>query len=275
MEKTSLDLEFIKDIENQEAHYWSEYYTCCTNANNGASSVLLKIIEGTTCCAVPGSDTLAFNRCLGIGLDYPITQNQLNKIIDFYESAGIKRFMIQVSPAAQPVTYNEMLLQSGFYLHNNWVKWYKKIEGKVPFPETNYKTELLDLEEVDLFDKIIYEAFQFDGEPHLLMSQTYKRPGWHHYLAKDNGKPVAAASLFTWGRYASLAIAGTAPHARGKGAQSALIARRINDALDADCEYVIVETSEDKPDKPSASNRNMKRFGFETAYLRPNYVYQL
>ena len=41
------------------------------------------------------------------------------------------------------------------------------------------------------------------------------------------------------------------------------------------CKYIVVETVEDKPDKPSASNRNMKRFGFELTYLRQNYIYYL
>jgi len=47
----------------------------------------------------------------------------------------------------------------------------------------------------------------------------------------------------------------------------------MNDALTAGCKYVVEETAEDKPDKPSASNRNMYRFGFKLAYTRPNYIY--
>jgi hypothetical protein len=36
---------------------------------------------------------------------------------------------------------------------------------------------------------------------------------------------------------------------------------------------MIAETAEEKPDKPVASYRNMRRMGFEIAYLRPNYIY--
>lgn len=79
--------------------------------------------------------------------------------------------------------------------------------------------------------------------------------------------------MFTFGKYSSLAIAGTLPDERGKGVQSVLIRKRLNDAIDLGCEYMVVETAQDLPSKPSASNKNMRRFGFELAYHRPNYIF--
>ncbi len=58
-----------------------------------------------------------------------------------------------------------------------------------------------------------------------------------------------------------------------KWSQAALVTWRLNESLINGCDYVVVETAEDKMDKPSASNRNMKRFGFEMAYVRPNYIF--
>lgn len=273
MEAILLERDFIKKLENQEAQYWSEYYLCCKSPLQDKAGVSISVINGAVCCAVSATDRLAFNRTIGIGLDYEITEEQLKEVIKFYERAGVSRFMVQVSPAALPQNNEDLFLKNGFLRHNQWAKSYKKLRDKVELPETDLTIEELNLSNIEEFDKVIKSAFEFDGGTHLFISRTYKRPGWKHYLTRDNGKAIAAASLFTCGKFASLAIAGTIPEARGKGAQSLLIAKRLNDATEAGCEYAVVETSEDLPDKPSQSYRNILKAGFETAYLRPNYVY--
>jgi GNAT superfamily N-acetyltransferase len=274
MEKILLDRNFIIDIENQEAQYWSEYYLCSINPLTKKLGIYLNVIGGTVCCSVSNFDVLAFNRSIGIGLYYPITEEHLENIIQFYENAGVNRFMVQVSPAAEPDNYDSIFNKMGFTHHNNWAKFYKRIENKPPDADTNLTVDELMLSETETFDKIINDSFEFGRVSEVLFTQTFKRPGWKHYLAKENNKPIAAASMFVCGKYASLAIAGTLPDERGKGAQKELITRRINDAHNLGCEFVVVETAEDKPEKPSYSNRNMKYFGFEQAYLRPNYVYK-
>lgn len=273
MEATILERDFIKKLENQEAQYWSDYYLCCKSPLQDKSGCSISVINGAVCCAVSSTDRLAFNRTIGIGLDYEITDEQLKEIINFYKQAGVNRFMIQTSPAALPKKNEELFVQNRFVHHNQWAKSYKKLRDKVELPETDLTIEELNLSNIEEFDNVIKETFEFDGGTHLFISRTYKRPGWKHYLARDNGKAIAAASLFTCGKFASLAIGGTIPEARGKGAQSLLIAQRLNDAIETGCEYAVVETSEDLPDKPSQSYRNIIKAGFETAYFRPNYVY--
>lgn len=273
MEATLLNREFVKQIENQEAQYWSDYYLCCKSPFQDKVGASIAVINGAVCCAVAATDRLAFNRTIGIGLDYEITDEQLKEIISFYKQVGANRFMIQVSPEALPETNEKLFLQNGFVHHNQWAKSYKNLHGKTELPETDLLIEELNLSNVDEFDRVIKDAFEFDNGTHFFISRTYKRRGWKHYLVRKNGKAVAAASLFTCGKFASLAIGGTIPEARGKGAQSLLIAKRLNDAIEAGCEYAVVETSEDLPDKPSQSYRNIIKAGFETAYIRPNYVY--
>jgi hypothetical protein len=36
---------------------------------------------------------------------------------------------------------------------------------------------------------------------------------------------------------------------------------------------LVVETAEDTPEKGAPSFRNMLRFGFQVAYVRPNFIY--
>jgi hypothetical protein len=56
----------------------------------------------------------------------------------------------------------------------------------------------------DHFDRIIKEAFGWKDDLALLFSQTMKRPGWYQYFAKLKDKPVAAASMYLNGKFASI-----------------------------------------------------------------------
>jgi ribosomal protein S18 acetylase RimI-like enzyme len=70
-------------------------------------------------------------------------------------------------------------------------------------------------------------------------------------------------------------FASTLPEYRGRGAQSALTARRIEDCARLGGETMVVETAAATPEKGAPSLRNMQRMGFEVAYLRPNYLLEL
>ena len=58
---------------------------------------------------------------------------------------------------------------------------------------------------------------------------------------------------------------------RGRGAQSAILAARIEDARRQGCATVVTETGELEDDRPSSSYRNIVRAGFREAGVRPNY----
>ena len=264
METIQIEREFIKNIENQEAQYWSDYYSYCKSPLQDKLGVSISVVKGAVCCTVPATDRLAFNRTIGIGLDYEICDEQLQEIIQFYKK---NKEMVEGH------RNEKILLRNCFVHHNKWAKLFKRLTEKVKIPQTLFSVEVMDLSNIDEFDRVIKVAFEFDYDTHLLISRTYKKPGWKHYLIKDGNKAIAAGSLFVCGEFASFAIAGTIPSARGKGAQKLLIAKRLNDAFEAGCKYAVVETSEDKPENPSQSYRNILKAGFETAYLRPNYLY--
>jgi hypothetical protein len=62
---------------------------------------------------------------------------------------------------------------------------------------------------------------------------------------------------------------------RRRGAQAALLARRLHDAANDGCEWVSADTLAEMTDRPSQSYRNMTRAGFTTLYDRPNYLLDL
>jgi ribosomal protein S18 acetylase RimI-like enzyme len=60
---------------------------------------------------------------------------------------------------------------------------------------------------------------------------------------------------------------------RNRGAQRALVLRRLHDAAAMGCSWVSVETAEDTAVRDAPSFRNLRRLGFDVAYTRPNHLW--
>lgn len=86
---------------------------------------------------------------------------------------------------------------------------------------------------------------------------------WHLYLAEIDGAPAAAAVLRIHGRLGYLASAATVPRFRRRGCQSALLARRIEDAAEIGCDLVCSQAA-----FGSTSHHNLERAGLRLAYTK-------
>ena len=269
-----MEYDFIKQLELQEATYWSDYFHNATERLKKTPGLHTGMIDGTYCCSAPAEDVLVFNRVLCAGLTNVITSKYLQSLKAHYKSVGSKRFMVQVAPTASPEDFSEILKNEGFTHLNNWAKSLREIGKPVALSESKVTVEHLAPNQIEDFNNVVLEAFDWGNGLNEMFTLTYGKKGWFHYLAKENEKPVGIATMFTKNKFASLAIAGTIPDARGKGVQTALIRARLNDAIKVGCRYAVVETAEDKPDNPVTSYKNMMRQGFQRAYLRPGFLYE-
>jgi GNAT superfamily N-acetyltransferase len=97
------------------------------------------------------------------------------------------------------------------------------------------------------------------------------KPGTAEASAAIDGEPQACAAMLIHKGVAEFGIAATLESARGRGCQTSLLHRRIEDARAAGCHTLFVQTGERTANRPSASYRNILRAGFKEAYLRPNW----
>jgi GNAT superfamily N-acetyltransferase len=143
-----------------------------------------------------------------------------------------------------------------------------------PLPDGNREVaiEVADATHAIAWATILEHSFGHGDASIEWQASTVGRPRWTHYLASLEGLPVGCAAMFVDGDTALFSFAGTLETHRGRGIQSALIARRMRDAAQLGCAWAVVETAEDRPEKPAPSYRNLRRLGFELLYLRPNWV---
>lgn len=215
---------------------------------------------------------MAFNRVVGLGIERPATQDDLDDILERFRQAGIPRFFVQIAPQAQPTEIGSWLETRGFVHYNNWAKLSRGVEDP-PAVETDLRLERIGREHAASFGNILCRAFEWPPDLAPVIAGLVDRPGWIAYMAFAGDRPAATAAMYVRDDWCWIDFASTVPEFRGRRAQPALISRRIRDAAAMGCRHLIVETAEDRPEKPGISCHNVQKMGFEIAYLRPNWLY--
>jgi ribosomal protein S18 acetylase RimI-like enzyme len=256
--------------ERVDAEHLAAAYGTASLAVRHAAGVQVRRIGGAVVAIAARVDVLSFNRAVGLGMAEPASEGQIDEITDTYRAAGAPRFFIQVSPAARPAGILDWLTARGFVHHNNWMKLWRDA-GPPPKAETELAVIRIGEERAGDWAGIVAAAFEFPTPLQDWLAEGVGRGDVLHYLALDGDRPVGAASVFLAGEVGHLSWAATLPEARGRGAQSALIATRLRDGILRGCRWFVSETAEDLPEKPNPSTHNLRRMGFELLYLRPNY----
>jgi GNAT superfamily N-acetyltransferase len=119
-------------------------------------------------------------------------------------------------------------------------------------------------DDMDVFSDVLLRGHGVPEEDHELARAGQRRwadlPGTTLYLATVDDRPAGAAVLRVGDGIGYLANAATVPELRGRGCQTALLARRIADAAAAGCALVSGQAI-----FGSTSQRNMERMGLRPA----------
>jgi hypothetical protein len=95
------------------------------------------------------------------------------------------------------------------------------------------------------------------GNASTLFEERWRAEGARRFIARLDGKPVAAATLVVFDGVARFANCATLPHARNLGAQSGLIRARLRCAVALGLKLAIADARQG-----GASIRNLARAGF-------------
>jgi GNAT superfamily N-acetyltransferase len=146
-----------------------------------------------------------------------------------------------------------------------WMK-FERDDDPAPAAETDLRIE----ETVDAatFARVCAEGFGLRDAP----AGFVGAPGFRCFLAWDGSEPAACGALYADGGSAWLGVAATRPAFRGRGAQRALLAARIDAARATGARRIVTETGERAEGRADQSYRNILRAGFREAYLRPNWL---
>lgn len=256
-------------LEEIELAAWEDAYAAASPAAR-AAGIRHAFVNGALVTTASDYDILALNRT--IGLEASGDALTVDRVLEVFRETGAARCMLVVPPGGEGLSM--MLTERGLYHHNNWVKLVRGASSP-PAARTAFRVGPLAAEHAGAFGELLRGGFDWPAAAAGLFGATVGRNGWVHYGAFDDDRLVAGGGMFLQGGSAWLGPAATHLAARGRGAQSALIVARLNHAIERGVRQFEVETAEPTPEKPVGSFRNLRRLGFEVAYLRPNWVAML
>ncbi|HEU4629877.1 MAG TPA: GNAT family N-acetyltransferase [Gemmatimonadaceae bacterium] len=266
------DPALVRALERCEIDVWRDLYAAPPGDVAGAAGLRVDALDGAALFLAPAFDVLALNRLVGLGVEEPASEAQLDAALDAAARAGVRRLFVQVVPTAEPAALDDWLAARGLVPYNAWVRLARPV-APVDDPPTPLRVAEIGPADAATFGRIAAGAF---GWPALLERWTAAsvgREGWRHYLAYDGDEPVATGAFRLRGGEAWFGFAATVERHRGRGAQGALLARRLRDAAAMGARRASLETAQPTPQRAAPSFRNVQRAGFATVYLRRNWLH--
>lgn len=221
---------------------------------------------------VPGIDSIIVNRVIGLGVERPASREDVERIADRYREAGVRRHLVHLDASARPDELEGWIQAAGYGSYRAWVPFERRGQEPPSQSPSDLVVRPTTPEDAPEFGAIVADGFDLgeDGAP--LIAGLTAHPAWRTYLTTDGDEIAGAAGLFVHDRAAWLDWAATRPEFRRRGSQTALLARRVADAVEAGCDVLFTETGEAVPGDPQHSYHNIEAAGFEAGRPRANWM---
>lgn len=214
-----------------------------------------------------GLDDLTFNH-LSLGSLSPPRGEVVEAAIAEFEAAGVRNWVVQI-PDGSP-THETMCQTHGLIQHRR--TWARFVRGTEAFhARTDLMIRAADRDMAQSFGDVAARGFGLPRAAARWLAAIVGRSRWHCFMAFDGETPVATSAIFVDVSAGWLGIAATLPEYRGRGAQPALLAARIEAAGKQGCTILTTETGVPLPGEAGPSYTNIQRAGFRIAHLRRNF----
>ena len=202
------------------------------------------------------------NRISLCGAEGGLTRDGLAELAAMFTARGIPRFFVWLSPGPGDAEVREWLRAMSF-ARVKWTRYPTLLLAEPPLPPRRHPFEIrrIGIEDFAVARDALGNA-AMEG-----YACTLGNPGVFHYVAFDEGRPVAVAALAQYEELGYLTYAGTVESQRRRGAQSALIAHRIAVAQAMGCKLIVSQTLTMLED----SFANLGRCGFREIYEQEVY----
>lgn len=258
-------------LENAEFAAFVDFYRAAPDDIREAYGINVREIGTVTCLACRGVEPAAvFRRAVGLGVGRVASEAELNDVLA-HMNADRQKYVVPVAPHSQPSTLASWLERRGFSRGYAWMKFCRPCVGALRV-SSDLEIRVIGSELAVEYGQVVTQGFGLPPAIAPWIGQLAGRPNWVCVMAYADATPVAAGAVYVHGEYAWLGFGATLPSHRRRGAQNALLARRLSEGAACGARMAVTETGERLPEKPSTSYQNILRAGFEEVYLRQNYM---
>jgi GNAT superfamily N-acetyltransferase len=227
---------------------------------------------GDALCSVSSSDpSILVNRVLELGSDGPPGEEQLREIRRLYAESGVERFFLHMVPERKGPGTDAALTAAGYEKYRGWMK-FVRAGGEVREANTDLDVRPVGMEYGAEFAAIAAPAFDILPVSEPVVALLPGVEGQQAFMSFEGDRPAGTGVIFIDGESAALDWGATHPDFRRRGGQTAVLSTRIRFGLEQGCSLICTMTGEAVPGDPQHSYSNIRKNGFEEAYLRENWV---
>lgn len=259
-------------IERSVAADLARYAESCARLDPNLSVATEQLAGGLALYVAPGSPV---NMLFGAGFAGLVEATELDAVERFFAERGTGA-AISLSPLADESLIT-LLGMRGWMLTDFENVLVRRLAGGeealvLPEPAPGVSVRVASSPaEREQWASVSAVAFSAPDEPTAevtrLAAAAKARDDMVLLLASADGQDAGAGALWVDDGLGWLLSDATLPHLRGRGVQTALLAKRTRLAARAGCEYAV---SEARPG--SISQRNMERLGYSVVYTRVEMI---
>ncbi len=268
MTESFVSLSFVKRLETAVALCGKE---CAEQAQLRTPSIAAAVENIAGGIAVFAGIDSPITQGVGVGLDGPVTEAELDRLEEFYFSRGAP-VNLELCPFIDP-SLVELLGKRHYWLaefSNVLIRELHREETFAP-PAAGVTIRVAEHSEAKSFTRIMMEGFANGGPVAQSLLDIgegffYRTAGCSLFAVVD-GELAGGAGLDVHDGIAVMAGASTLPRFRQRGAQRALLSERLLRSAQRGCELAMTITN-----PGTASQRNSERAGFRIVYTRTKVV---
>ena len=258
-------------IERIERAALADLHAAAPDETRAAIGLSLETV-GTALVSIAANEpSILLNRAIGIGVEVAEARETVFEVVERYRVAGVGRFFFQLHAQAEPPELADWLVEVGLERGRGWMKFARRTAAP-PAARSDLEVREIGPEHAADFGRIAGGAFGLTEAAQPLAAALVGRPGWTIFMTFDGATPAGSGALFVKDGIGWCDWGATDPAFRGRGSQSAALARRVGEALDMGCRLIGTETGEAVPGDPQHSYNNILRAGFVETEVRANFV---
>ncbi len=257
--------------ERVERAALAEIHAAAPEETRRKLGLVLESVGAATVSMARNEPSILLNRTIGLGVEGEAAPETVSAIASRYAEEGVGRYFLHLHPEARPSGIREWIEGAGLVRARGWMKFHR---GPTVPPKlgSSLRVERIGAGLAPDFGRIVAECFDLTEASAPLFAALANRPGWRLYMSFADDEPAGTGAMFVHDGIAWLDMGATLPAFRKRGGQSAVMRRRILDAIGLGCHTLLTTTGEEVEGDPQHSYKNIERAGFRPAYVRENFA---
>jgi hypothetical protein len=264
-------------IEAAEAAAWADLYAAAPADFADDGGIGVRAVGEACVIRWAATGRRYFSRVIGLGVSEPATEAAIDEILAGYREAGIDMFLLQSLPHCRPSAYEIWLRQRGlqpFDAQDRVVRGGEPYQPPPPaFSARRFQVEPVDAATADEWAEFLQRVYRLETGSWL--QRLIGRPGWHPYLAREDGEIVAARTMYIGAdRLAWLGMDGPVPGVTSDDYEpdAAICARIVEDGLELGARgfHTDIEAPSQTMDTPAYEY--FPALGFTRPYVRTHWA---